>query len=863
MAQLIFKTTTFLLLLLSFATSLYAQKESTITLEGEQTLHELFIGIEKQTGYSIDYNHSTFPLKVKKKVAFRQTPLPQVLSFILKGSGYTFKIKGKHILIIKGKSSATTPTQNIRGKVFDAQTQEAVYATVRILNEETSNKGTITDSLGNFRLSHLPVGRYALQISSIGYESVTLTELNLGSAKETYCEVPLKESTQELNEVIVRAPLYKNQLLNPMALSGGRMLSMEEASRYAGGFDDPARLVSSFAGVSGSVSSNAIEVRGNAPQYVQWRMEGIETPNFTHYADVSGLGGGLLTGLSSQVVSNSDFYYSAFPAEYSNALAGVFDMNMRKGNTQAFEHAFQIGVWGIDAASEGPIGKKGKSSYLFNYRYSYSGLADAISGADEGLNYQDLAFKVNIPTRKAGTFSLWGVGLTDKVKVKYDEDQKNWEEIGDMQQQTDRFYKGILGITHQLPMAKDAFLKTSVAATYSGVKAEVEQTDKDYKLHTMGDVQNNATNLIVDSYYSRRYSARHTNRTGITATGMFYDIKLNASPNVTLYQPMIQYAKENGSSMATSAYSHSLIRLSKEWKMNIGLNAQYFALNRAWSIEPRASVQWQYLPTQSVSLAYGLHSRRERTEYYFTHLPDNEATNRDLKLSKAHHINLTYNWSPSPLLNIKVEPYLQYLYNIPVEENSSFSIINFNGYVLDRLLVNKGKGLNYGIDVSIDRYLHKSWYWMLSGSLFKSKYMGGDGIWRSSRMDRRFMLKALVGKEWTLGKNSNKTLSLNLRMIYQGGERYTPIDYQASGENHKLEEDETRAYSLHMPASFISDFTINYKINKKRVSHEFSLKFLNVNGFKNTRNRYNMMTNQIETLKEAPILPSFSYKIYF
>lgn len=865
MAQITYRLN-ILLLFLCLIHPLQAQKRITVSIQGEKTLKEIFGEIEQQTGYSFAYNCSAFPVDEKRKAVFERLSLSEVLRRLLAGSGFTFKIKGKHILIVKARPPQHVPVQDLRGKVLDAQTREPVFATVLLLHPELSGKGSITDSVGNFHIGQLPVGRYALQISAIGYEPVTVTDILLNSAKEGYCEVALTENTQHLQEIVVRAPVYKNRLLNPMALTGGHMLSMEEASRYAGGFNDPARLVTSFAGItSSSVSSNALEVRGNAPQYVQWRMEGVETPNFSHFADVTGLGGGMLTGLSSHVINHSDFFYGAFPAEYSNALAGVFDMNLRTGNTQAYEHAFQAGIWGIDAASEGPLGKKGNSSYLFNYRYSFSGIADKISGTNEGLDYQDLAFKINMPTRHAGTFSLWGIGLQDHIRQNYEEDTEKWEEVQDRTLQEYNFRKGILGLTHHLPLPRNAYLRSTAAVTYSEVKGTLDEADEALHFHRMAEIKNNAANLILSTYYNRRYSARHTNRSGMTLTGMDYRINLKSSTNATLYEPMVQYAKKNGQTAALSVYTNSLFNLTDRWKMNLGVSAQYFALNRAWSIEPRAALKWQYRPDQSLALAYGLHSRRERTEYYFTELPetDNSKVNRDLKFSKAHHLSLAYNWTPSPVLNVKIEPYIQYLYHIPVEENSSFSIINYDGYILDRQLVNKGKGLNYGMDVTVEHYLSKGRYWMFSGSLFRSRYMGGDHIWRNSRMDRRFMLKALAGKEWTFGRNRHKSFGLNVRVTFQGGERYTPIDYEKSDKTHQVEEDETKAYTLKLPATFITDITVNYKVNRKYVSPEFSLKLLNANGFSNTYYRYNLITGRIDKERGAAIVPDISYKLYF
>lgn len=198
----------------------------------------------------------------------------------------------------------------------------------------------------------------------MGYEPGIFREILVTSAKEVYLEIPLKESVNELNEVVIRARTNKEEAMNKMATTGARMLSVEEASRYAGGFDDPARLVSSFAGVAPSVSSNGISIHGNAPHLLQWRLEDVEIPNPNHFADIATLGGGILSSLSSQVLGNSDFFTGAFPAEYGNAVSGVFDMKLRNGNNQKNENTLQVGIMGIDVASEGPLSKKHKASYI-------------------------------------------------------------------------------------------------------------------------------------------------------------------------------------------------------------------------------------------------------------------------------------------------------------------------------------------------------------------------------------------------------------------------------------------------------------------------------------------------------------------
>lgn len=316
------------------------------------------------------------------------------------------------------------PAQTIRGIVVDKASGHPM-PDVTIMLQDMPGTGTMTDENGQFTLPGVPVGRHNVQATYLGYEPGIFREILVTSAKEVSLDISLKENVSELGEVVIRPQINKEQPLNKMAVTGARMLSVEEASRYAGGLDDPARLVSSFAGVAANLSSNGISIHGNAPHLLQWRMEDVEIPNPNHFADISVLGGGVLSSLSSQVLGNSDFFTGAFPAEYGNAVSGVFDMKLRNGNNRKIENTIQVGILGIDVASEGPLSKKHKASYIFNYRYSTTGLLNRFyPGLDMGgtLDYQDLNFKLNFPTRKADTFAVWGTSLIDKYKNDFDED---------------------------------------------------------------------------------------------------------------------------------------------------------------------------------------------------------------------------------------------------------------------------------------------------------------------------------------------------------------------------------------------------------------------------------------------------------
>jgi hypothetical protein len=864
-----FKKITKAVLTLSFFLFVFSvqtiAQEKQITIQKKNiSLKDAFNEIERQTNYSIAYKKSETNGKRKINLSLKEASLKKALNETLKGSGLTYKINGYHIILItekeKTESQKTDMTQTIRGTVYDVDTGHPVeFANISLF--ENPSKGSISDSLGHFVIRGIPLGYTNIKVSFVGYKPYIYREILLTSAREATVKIPLKESFQSVGEITVRPQINKERAINPMALMEGRMLSVEEANRFAGAFNDPARLATSFAGVSGTggISSNALSIRGNAPQYSQWRLEGVEIPNPTHFADMISLGGGMCSALSSQVMGNSDFFNGAFPAEYSNALSGAFDMQMRNGNNQTLQNTFQTSLLGIDLASEGPLSKKHNSSYLFNYRYSLTGLV-----ANINLRYQDLSFKLTLPTNKEGTFSIWGLGLIDRNKVD-PLDKEDWETYADRQDVKTTLEKASGGITHKYNLNNNAYIKTTLAGTYSGILQDVGQVDT-LDTHTqVVDITNKNWNIVLNSYLNKKFSSRHVNRSGITVTGIIYNLDYNVTTNYGLDLPMENVAKSSGNNFQTTAYTQSIFTISPKFSLSAGLNVQYFNLNDNWGLEPRLSMKWNFISNQSLSAAYGLNSRRERLDFYYvvdstTNLPGN----KELDLAKAHHFNLAYDWNISDVLHLKVEPYYQYLFDIPVEDNSSFSILNLNDYYLDKILLNKGKGENYGIDVTFERYLKKGSYYLFTGSLFKSKYMDGDQIWHSTRYDRGFSFNGLWGKEWIAGRNKNNRFGLNLRFTYQGGERYTPIDEALSEISHEIELDDSKAFSKQYDPFISGDLTLSYRINRKKVSHEIALKGLNIGLYTGeTAYYYNELTNTIENVELMGAVFDICYKIHF
>jgi hypothetical protein len=758
------------------------------------------------------------------------------------------------------------PTQTIRGSVIHQFTNLPIpFASISQMGSKNPF-GTTTDSSGNFIIANIPVGRYNLKVSCIGYDELIINEVIVSSAKETVLLIELKESITMLDEVEISPRISKEQPLNTMSTASVRMLSVEEAKRYAGGFDDPARLASSFAGVAGNTGENGIIVRGNAPKFLQWKMEGIEIPNPNHFGDLKSYGGGIFTALSSQLLANSDFLTGAFPAEYSNAISGIFDFFLRTGNNHKREHTFQIGIVGIDASAEGPFKTNGKASYLFNYRYSSLALLKPLlpDGAN-GLKYQDLSFKLNFPTRKAGTFTLWGIGLLDHVESKAKADSTQWKYYDDKENNQIRLSSGSSGIGHKIFLNNNSYLKTTLAATTSYTKWKTEAIDNQHIFKHKSDIMIQASNFFLTSSLNKTFGTKHTNRTGISVRGMSYKLLLNKT--YLAGETLKEIVNTQDFSTLLSAYTSSSFYVSDKLTINAGVTGQVFTLNNHFTIEPRLGVSYTFKENQRIGMAYGLHSRLEPLNFYLNNdiLSGEKAVNKNLDFTKAHHFVLSYDWSISSFIHFKIEPYYQFLFSVPVSPNSSFSVLNLQtDWFFSGKLQNTGEGKNYGIDLTLEKYISNGYYYMLTASGFKSEYKGGDDTWRSTRYNRNFVYNFLVGKEWQTGNDKQNVISVNLKASYQGGNRYSPINTDASNSSKDVVYDETHAYSMKMQPSLYVHFTAIYKINKPHSSREIALKIINItqqpdfNGFK-----YNYINGSVDKDLSKIVLPNLSYKIEF
>ncbi len=757
-----------------------------------------------------------------------------------------------------------TLSQSVKGIVRDKITQELLMGVnIEWLNSNPL-QGAVSDIEGRFAIINIPVGRHSFKISMLGYKPYFIRELMVSSGKEINLEIVLEQTDITLEEFVVT--YESHQPINTMATLSAQQFSVEETQKYAGGMDDPARLVSSFAGVSSpSVNNNGISVRGNSPSGLLWRIDGVEVPSPNHFADLIISGSGLLTILSGKILGNSDFFTGAFPAEYGNASSGVFDINLRKGNNNKREYSLGVGLLGLDFAAEGPFKQGQESSYLFNYRYSTLGLVSSLFPTNEKIAYQDLAFKVNFPTKKLGDFSIWGLGAYDAIKIKaLDKDQ--WVASGDRENGRTYLNLFVTSINHKFSLFSKSSLNSSLAFSGYGLSHSVKYLTDEMVEFNKSRAVNSDYKFTLQSALITSFSESHINSTGIFLNGLFYNFKLADSRQKK--SNLEEIVNEKGASSLFQFYTQSKFQLNPNFSLNMGVHTQYFRLNKKYSIEPRLALKYKLNERHNFSLAYGLHSKIEPLAIYFIKDSLANQPNKNLEIMKSHHFVLALSSMITENVNFTIEPYFQYLTDVPVAPDSYIAVLNNkDNLFFKQELISGGSARNLGVDFTLEHYLSNSFYYRFTASLFDSKYTPCDGIERNTRFNKNYVINALVGKEWQIGRNNNKFISANLRFNYLGGNRSEVID-----EIQSLLQQEVVYKEVDGKISFekkdkdlpIFSFTLSYRSNHLKYSSVLMLQVLNASNTKEFQSHiFNQKTQKVEARYSQNMIPNISYRIEF
>ncbi len=767
--------------------------------------------------------------------------------------------------------------QNIRGTVTDKESGYPLAGVTVAVVSTSPQKGAITNDKGEFVIKQVPVGRHTVMLKLVGYDQVILNNQLVTSGKELILNVEMIELVQEQEDIELKlVEDKKGEVKNKNTSVSTRTFSIEETSRYAASRNDPARMAQNFAGVSqGNDSRNDIIIRGNSPLGIQWRMDGIVIPNPNHFG-AFGTTGGPVNIINNNVLDNSDFLTGAFPAEYGNVLAGVFDLNMRKGNSGGLEAMAQMGFNGLELGVEGPFKKESASSFVANYRYSTLELFD-LMGISFGTvaipEYQDLSFKLNFPTEKAGVFSVFGVGGISKIEFL-------GSELGEddlfSERSEDVVFKsgtGVVGLSHLYFLNEKASVKTNLAV--SGITNlilvdSITYDSNSVLLGTVPEYRNHFDQVkyTFNSNYNHKFDAKNNVTGGFTLD--MYNFNLVDSALVDDGSTFFPIRNFDGGTLLSQAYLHWQHKFSNNTTLNTGVHAQHLSLNNSFTLEPRIGIRSNLDDKQTISFGTSLHSQIQPFQIYFLEdevSPGNYVrTNEELDYTRAAHLMLGYDRSISSNVRFKAEAYYQYIYNAPVEsEASSYSILNagadFGISSIDSL-VNEGTGRNFGVELTLERFFAKNYYFLSTLSLYDSKYKGSDGVLRNTAFNGSYVYNLLAGKEFNF--NSKSALIIDLKVTYAGGKRYTPVDVDESIAEGETVFDDSKAFSEQFDPYFRPDIKISFRRNGKKATQEWALDIQNFIGRKNIFSQeFDVTTGEVKTNYQLGFFPVGQYRILF
>lgn len=770
------------------------------------------------------------------------------------------------LVLLSVNSYSQSFSNSVKGVVKDAFTDEVLVNATIALTVDSLNFSTISDSEGKFIFEKVRAGRVRLQINYLGYEPYFANNLILASGKALEVEVKMEQSPQYLTEVTVAAR-KQGEVNNELAYVSSRSFDVKETERYAGTNGDPAKMASYFAGVQAAGDSrNDIIIRGNSPLGLLYMLEGIPIPNPNHFATL-GTNGGAISMLNNNQLSNSDFLTGAMPAQYGNASAGAFDLSMRKGNSEKFEYLVQMGTGGLEAGIEGPFSKKQNSSFMINYRYAFLELFDKIGikfNTPAIPKYQDLTFKSDFEFGKT-SLSFWGFGGPCSMSMNPDENVLNYTKNlrTEMGGQTH-----VAAITMKNRISAKSNLRTSLAFTNSTSRISVDSVfNNSNDFHFFGGAYTE-NKLIATTQYRHRFNPKNR----VIAGASYIHSFINFADSAKIQNQYISGTKNRGDyglAQFNAQYQH---RINEKLETTLGAFSQFSLLNHSFSAEPRAAIKYSPNKNNSFGFAYGLHSQTQPGNIYFhqtlldtTNLVYKQ-TNTDLDFSKSHHFVLGYNLNFGKNFNLKTEAYYQYLFDIPIEkERSHYSVINYGAdfYEITKGdLVNEGKGRNWGLEMTAEKYFSDHYYFLITASLFNSEYLASDRIWRNTVYNSNFLLNALGGYEFELPKQ--QTVTINGNIVYAGGLRKIPIDLEKSKTETHTIYDYENAYKDKNPDFFKANIKLLYRVNLRKMSYEAAFELTNITNRKNIwRESYDAETQTIKTDYQMGIMPGGMFRLYF
>ena len=675
------------------------------------------------------------------------------------------------LLTLLYSSAFAQTTGIIKGRVSAAANNNPIdFATVAL---EGTTTGTQTDDKGEFEIKELKPGFYNVKVSSVGYTSKSVFEVEVTNSKPAILNIELESSIENLKEVTVKTNSFQRKEESPVSV---RSIGVNEIQRYPGGNRDISRVIQSLPGVGFSTGfRNDLIIRGGSTAENKFYLDDIEIPNINHFTTQGGSGGpqGLI---NVDFIRDVNFYSSAFPADRGNTLSSAMDIRLRDGRDDRWGGTLTLGITDAAASMEGPLNKKKTVTFLASWRSSYYDWFFKLIDLPIFPQYNDGQIKVKWKITPKDELVILSLTALDFFKPnlgvkKTEENLYTLRAISEQNQRSytngikythyfDKSYLQIVGSRNVLDNAIDKYKDNNHDSLRTQYYRSVEAETKlraEWTMRDKGWKYNVGVNYEWAHYFNNSQFL-----------GEFFNYKYQTTLDIHKYGVFAQVSK---------SVANERLTLSLGLRMD-GNSYNSSMVNLLNQVSPRFSMS--YAITEKIRWNFNTGYYHETPAYtVFGYRDTTGALVNQHRLSYMRNLHLVTGFEYSTPINsrVSVEGFYKQYFNLPFLLDDSISLANKGsdfGVVGNDPAQSTSKGRAYGMEVLYEQKLYKGWFGIVSYTLFWSQYQDKYNVYRSSSWDTRHIISITAGKKF------KRNWEIGARFRMQGGKPYTPYNVNYS-----------------------------------------------------------------------------------
>ncbi|MFO7868993.1 MAG: TonB-dependent receptor [Bacteroidales bacterium] len=664
----------------------------------------------------------------------------------------------------------------IKGRVFDDISNEPVaFAYVGLTNNE--NVGGLTDNDGNFVITGIEPGMYSLTVSFVGYKTVVSRDIQVTNARNAYVEIAMEKEVTELDAVVVTASPFAKKTESPVSL---RKIGLQEIEANPGSNRDISKVIQSFPGVGSTPAfRNDIIIRGGGPSESRFYLDGIEIPNLNHFA-TQGASGGPVGIINADFIAGVDFYSGAFPANYGNALSGVFDFSQISGNQDKLKFRGSVGASEVSAALDGPSGEN--STYIFSVRRSYLQFLFSALGLPFLPTFTDYQFKHKTLFDDKSELTIVSIGALDDFALNTDIENPDASQS---------YILSYLPVNEQWSYAIGANYRTFTENGYHRVVISRNMLDNSAYKYPENDESKSRildySSREMENKFRYEYVTRYRGVrvvSGVSSELVTYENTTYQLRNIGNTRYEIDYntdynlVKYGMFAQASKRFFNDRFSVSAGLRVD-GNDYSSSMANPFDQISPRLSLSYAFSDKFSVNANTGRYYQLPpyTTLGYKNGAGDFVNKDNNLEYIGVNHYIAGFEYRVKKNIQFTVEGFSKYYNQYPYSVNDSISLASKGadyGVLGDEEVLSEAQGHAYGFEV-MNRMIDVSGFTVTNSYTYVRSFSnieGGEKL--PTTWDSRHLFTS------TLSKKISSTWIVGAKWRFVGGLPYTPYDMEAS-----------------------------------------------------------------------------------